>query len=220
MKVIAKGNTAEILEYNENQICKLFNLGYPKMYVEHEFDNAKKVCQLGIKTPRPFELICEDGRDGIIYEKIIGKTLSSSARNAREEELTAWIKAFAGIHKELLSYHIDSVMDYKDFLKLFAEDSIELIRKIDALEDGDCLLHGDFHPANLMLNSDNQLVVIDMMNICKGPAIYDVARTYYLLGNDRKVQEQYLNLMGYEAKDLNSYLEVISLTRENELKEK
>lgn len=24
MKVIAKGNTAEILEYNENQICKLF----------------------------------------------------------------------------------------------------------------------------------------------------------------------------------------------------
>ena len=80
--------------------------------------------------------------------------------------------------------------------------------------------HHDFHPANLMLNSDNQLVVIDMMNICKGPAIYDVARTYYLLGNDRKVQEQYLNLMGYEAKDLNSYLEVISLTRENELKGK
>lgn len=45
MKVIAKGNTAEILEYNENQICKLFNWGHPKMYVEHEFDNAKKVYQ-------------------------------------------------------------------------------------------------------------------------------------------------------------------------------
>jgi hypothetical protein len=78
-----------------------------------------------------FELICENGRDGIIYEKVMGETLSSKTQDTNEEELTAWIKAFAGIHKELLSHHINSVMDYKDFLKLFTADSIELIRKFE-----------------------------------------------------------------------------------------
>ena len=40
MKIIASGNTADIIELNENQVCKLFHLGYPKIYVQHEFDNA------------------------------------------------------------------------------------------------------------------------------------------------------------------------------------
>jgi len=64
MKLIAKGNTAEIIEKNENLICKLFNSGYTKLYVEHEFENAKTVFQMGIKTPRAYNIICMDGRNG------------------------------------------------------------------------------------------------------------------------------------------------------------
>lgn len=40
MKLIAKGNTAEIYEYGDNQICKLFYPQYPTEYIEHEFYNA------------------------------------------------------------------------------------------------------------------------------------------------------------------------------------
>lgn len=218
MKLIAKGNTAEILEKNENLIYKLFNDGYPKIYIEHEFDNAKTVFQLGIKTPRAYGLICVEGRDGIVYDRVIGETLSSKMQSANEEELTVWIDRFVGIHKELLSHHSNSVMDYKDFLKMFADDSAEVITQIDALEDGDCLLHGDFHPANIMVNTDNQLILIDMMNVCKGPVIYDVARTYFLLEYNKNLQDQYLELMGYELKDIVPYLEVILLIRENEMK--
>lgn len=217
MKLIAKGNTAEIIEQNDNLICKLFNSGYPKIYIEHEFDNAKTVFQLGIKTPRAYNLICVDGRDGIVYDRVIGETLSSKMHSANKEELTVWTNRFVDIHKELLSHHINSVIDYKDFLKMFATGSIEVITKIDALENGDCLLHGDFHPANIMVNRDNQLIIIDMMNICKGPAIYDVARTYFLLENNKNLQEQYLDLMRYELKDIVPYLEVILLIRENEM---
>ena len=73
-------------------------------------------------------------------------------------------------------------MDYKDFLRLFAAGSPQLLARIEALADGDCLLHGDFHPGNVMVNEDDQLVLIAMMNVCRGPAIYDVARTCFLLG--------------------------------------
>lgn len=55
------------------------------------------------------------------------------------------------------------------------------------------------------------------MNICKGPAIYDVARTYFLLENNKNFQEHYLESMGYELKDIMPYLEVILLVRENEI---
>ena len=217
MEVLARGNTAEIIEYNSNLICKLFNPGYPKIYIEHEFNNAKTVWKMGIKTPRAYNLICMDGRDGIVYNKIIGEELSSKMNNANEKELNAWIERFVDFHTELISHHIDNVIDYKDFLKMFVAGSTEIVAKIDKLENGDCLLHGDFHPANIMVNTDNQLIIIDMMNICKGPAIYDVARTYFLLGYNEGLQHKYLELMGYELKDILPYLEVISLIRENEM---
>lgn len=217
MKLISKGNTAEIFEHDDNLICKLFYSGYPKIYIEHEFDNAKAVFQLGIRTPRAYNLTYIDGRDGIVYDKVIGETLSSKMYSANEEEFEVWTYRFADIHKELLGHHIDSVMDYKDFLKMFARDSVEVISKIDDLEDGDCLLHGDFHPANIMVDADNQLFLIDMMNICKGPAMYDIARTYFLLGNDKRLQNKYLELMGYELKEIMPYLKVILLIRENEM---
>ena len=218
MKLISKGNTAEIFENGDNLVCKLFYSGYPKLYIEHELDNAKAVFQLGLKTPRAYNLICVDGRDGIVYDKVIGETLSSKMHHASEEELMVWTYRFADIHKELLGHHIDNVMDYKGFLKMFAKDSVEVIAKINELEDGDCLLHGDFHPANIMVDTDDQLILIDMMNVCKGPAMYDIARTYFLLEKDKRLQNRYLELMGYELKDVMPYLEVILLIGENEMK--
>lgn len=68
-------------------------------------------------------------------------------------------------------------MDYREFLLMFA-DSPETVAQIHELSDGNCLLHGDYHPANVLVGKDGQLFLIDMMNVCKGPAVYDVARTY------------------------------------------
>ena len=75
MKRIAKGNTAEIFEYGENRICKLFYPEYPKEYIRHEFCNATMAWKLGIRTPFAHELIICNGREGIIYDRIIGEEL-------------------------------------------------------------------------------------------------------------------------------------------------
>ena len=56
-----------------------------------------------------------------------------------------------------------------------------------------------------------------MMNVCKGPIIYDIARTYFLLGYNQIFQERYLSLMGCNIEEIKPYLEVISLVRENEM---
>ena len=87
-----------------------------------------------------------------------------------------------------------------------------LIRK-----DGNFVLHGDFHPENVIVDNKSNLFLIDMMNVCKGPMIYDIARTYFLLGYNPIFQERYLSLMGYSMEEIKPYLEVISLVRENEM---
>ena len=71
MELIAKGNTAEIYEFGNNLICKLFYPNYPKDYIKHEFYNATVVRKLGIRTPKAYKLIIVNGRDGIVYDQIM-----------------------------------------------------------------------------------------------------------------------------------------------------
>ena len=48
-----------------------------------------------------------------------------------------------------------------------------LQRVVDAMPQGDCLVHGDAHPKNLMLQGD-EMMWIDMAMVCVGRPIYDI----------------------------------------------
>lgn len=217
MKLIARGNTAEIYEYEEGQICKLFYPNYPSEYVAHEFYNATTAWYLGIRTPKAYKLIVEGERQGIVYDQIIGDVLSCKFSGTKESEIDSWMDRFVGLHKQIMQHHIDDAISYKDFLKMFATDEAT-ITKINALAEGNCFVHGDFHLENVMIDEDNNLVLIDMMNVCKGTKLYDVARTYFLLRHDKNLQIKYLELMGYTLEDIMPYLDVILAIRENEMK--
>jgi len=58
------------------------------------------------------------------------------------------------------------------------------LERLDALPDGDRLLHGDFHPANLLRTGDGY-VVIDWTNGMSGDPAADVARTVLLTGGGK-----------------------------------
>lgn len=217
MKRIAEGNTAEIFEYGENRICKLFYPEYPKEYIRHEFCNATMAWKLGIRTPIAHELIICNGREGIIYDRIVGEELCRKINVENKTSFGIWIDKFVEFHTRLLQYRVNDAMDYKDFLRMFATDQ-ETIAKINLLADGNCFIHGDFHLGNVMVDEDGNLVLIDMMNICKGPVLYDIARTYFLLRHDANVQSEYLERTGYTLENIAPYLDVILAIRENEMK--
>lgn len=217
MKLTAQGNTAEIYEYGDNLICKLFYPQYPTETIKHEFYNATMAWKLGIRTPMAHRLIMEGGRQGIIYDQIVGKVLSVKFSESSELVYDEWMDKFVNFHKQLMQHNIDDAISYKDFLKMFATDE-DTIVKINALADGNCFIHGDFHLENVMLDEKNQLVAIDMMNVCKGPELYDVARTYFLLNYNNSIQRKYMEKMGYSVGDIAPYLDVITMVRENEMK--
>lgn len=172
---------------------------------------------MGIKTPKAHRLIVEGQRQGIIYDRISGEALSVKFSDTNKPAFDTWMEKFVVLHKQIMQHHIDGAMPYKDFLKMFATDE-ETIFKINALADDDCFIHGDFHLENVMVDKENNLVLIDMMNVCKGPILYDVARTYFLLSYDNNVQRKYLKQIGYTLDDIMPYLDVILAVRNNEMK--
>ncbi len=48
MKLIAIGNTAEVFEYGEDKVLKLFKPGYPVEQIQREFNNTvimNRICE-------------------------------------------------------------------------------------------------------------------------------------------------------------------------------
>lgn len=212
---IRKGNTAEVFDYDAETVCKFFYQRIPYEYVQQEFENTKKLIRLGIRVPEPFEIVNREGRYGIIYEKIHGVSMWECMDKEDIFEL------FIAEHKKLLDISTNELMSYKDFLFAMigeennGEISEDFIEEIQRLPEGNFVLHGDYHPGNVMITVEGECVIIDLLNVCRGPKEYDVARTFFLLGNT-KWQDRYLKGMGYCKKDIEDYLEIIRKTRKYE----
>ena len=220
MKLLGKGNTAEVFEYADGKVCKLFYEGYPREYVELEFQNAKDMYNSKIKIPEPFQTVTVENRHGIIYEKIEGETLLN-IMNADGENFEEYLEIFVKLHQDIVSWHTKNALSYKEYLtkmvKSKTTDYRIVLDKIKALPDDDCILHGDFHPNNILINKDGEPIVIDFMNVCYGPALYDVARTYFLIKqyNDN-LAERYLKKMNVSKGNIAEYMDIIELCHKYE----
>ena len=219
--MVGVGNTAEVFDYGDGKVCKLFYQGYPKEAVEREFRNAKEVERLGLPVPKVFEIVKSEGRTGIVYEKIAGKSMLECILE-KPSDAASLLERFVQIQKEWLNTHSDSVLSYKEYLKMLLKvegQAVEesLIDEINALSDADMLLHGDFHPGNILIMPDNRAVVIDFMNVCRGPALYDVARTYFLLKEkDEAFGMAYLAMANVSEAEIAPFFRVIENCRRYE----
>lgn len=216
--MLAKGNTAEVFEYGDEKVCKLFYEGFPQEYAELEYTNAAELFRLKLPVAEPFGMVTAGGRNGILYEKICGKPLSCLIDKGGDKTTDI----LAELHLRWLGNHSKKLMSYKEYLSVMihrkgAADE-KLPDEIRELPDDDCILHGDFHPDNILIReNDWSPVVIDFMNVCRGPALYDIARTFFLLRlRDSDTAGRYLKKMAVSEKDIFGFLRVIEQCRRYE----
>ncbi|MBE5966165.1 MAG: aminoglycoside phosphotransferase family protein [Lachnospiraceae bacterium] len=185
-KQIGQGNTAEIFEYGEGKILKLYKEGISKSACEQEFNITQNVYRfLGI-CPKAYEVVEVDGRYGASYERIDGQSMLQAALSNR--------RSFRKEGKQLAHYHnaIQKPVDFalptvKEKLKrdikrveeLTGDEKDKLYQYIDTLPEGSVLCHFDFHLDNIILR-DGNAVIIDWMIACNGDRLSDVARTCIL----------------------------------------
>jgi hypothetical protein len=234
-KLIGVGNTANVYEWEEDKVIKLFHEGYSDEAINMEYNNAMAIRDMEFLKSKAYDLISYDDRKGIIYDRIKGESLQEWVLKTGNMSLCAYY--MSKLHKGILLNKILDVPDYKDFLRHHIPNSLsvdqrkKLLQMIDNLADGNTLCHGDFHPGNIMM-SEGRMYIIDFMNVCHGPYLYDIARTVFLVeytpvpleapNRDmiilfkKNLVDLYLILMNVSRDTIKDYLTVIIAVRKGE----
>jgi tRNA A-37 threonylcarbamoyl transferase component Bud32 len=185
-KVVAYGRTAELLQYDDRHVLKLFKPGIPSNLPEEEFVISQLVYQSGIQAPKPVDLIEWNERKGIIYQKIAGPTMLQAIR-MNPWSIRKQASRMAEIHVKV---HSKSIMDLpeqkgvmtdkiKQASLLTENEKKTVLAYLTDLKEDTKLCHGDFHPDNILLGASTW--TIDWMTGAKGNPAGDVARTMLLL---------------------------------------
>lgn len=149
---------------------------------------AKKVYAMGIPTPEPGEyVVTEDGRYGIRFKRILGKTSYSRATGDHPEKVQQYAEEFAMMCKQLHAIHIDTTQfeNVKDrYYRLlnenpfFTAEEKEKLRKFIAdVPEEETAIHGDLQFSNAIFVGD-QRYFIDLGDFCYGNHLFDVGMVY------------------------------------------
>ncbi|GIO29740.1 MULTISPECIES: phosphotransferase family protein [Paenibacillus] len=185
-RMVAAERTAELYALESGRVLKLFRNGLPRTMAEEEFRIAQNVFRSGLHVPEPFEFLEREGRVGVVYEKAEGHTmLAAIFQNPGIVETEA--RRMARIHAEIHGRKAEGLPRLKAALErrisdaplLSAEEKAGIVLKLEELEDGGSLCHGDFHPDNVILGQKEW--VIDWMTATAGSPAADVARTLLML---------------------------------------
>jgi uncharacterized protein (TIGR02172 family) len=184
---IAEGRTAEVYEWNNGCVLKLYHDWCPPHWVEHEAKVAHAITSAGIPSPAAGEIVEVNHRRGLIYERVTGIsmlqdmnmhpwTIFKHARTLAELQVKINQLSISGLwsYKEGLMHSIQRAPHLDDDLRA------RVLKYLATLADGEKVCHGDFHPGNVLL-TEKGAVVIDWMTASVGNPWADAARTSMLL---------------------------------------
>lgn len=187
-KLIGKGKTAEVYEWGNDKVLKLYfkRYGYERAIYEAEIGNI--IHASGLPSPEVFDIIDVNGRVGLILERIRGKSVLEQVKFNPWEMLT-YAKKIARLHYGLHQFCSNKLPGQKERFTLKIERSEKILGQdktkriidyLDTLPDGNVVCHGDLHFHNIII-SGSALVPIDWLNAYKGSPLGDIARTCLLM---------------------------------------
>lgn len=191
MDVIGRGRTADIYDYEEGKILKLFHSDFSKTAIDEEYEYSQFIYSLGIKTPKPYGKIEKDDRLGIIFQKITGGTMLQLLVSHPEDRLK-YAQALAQLHFHIHSREANEIARQQKSLLtenirrapvLTDEEKRQIIAYTEQLPNDKKLCHGDFHPDNILVEMglEQDYWIIDWMTASAGHPAGDVARTIVIL---------------------------------------
>ena len=181
--VLAK-RTNKTIYHSEDTAIKVFEKGYPKSLILNEALNQSWVEETGLKIPKIRSVGNIDGCWSITMDYIPGQTLDQIMKEhpERSDEL---LEKFVDLQIEMHTKTAPFLNKLKDKLvrkiqsvkDLDATTKYELLMHLDSMPKHTKLCHGDFLPANIIMN-DSGAYIIDWSHATQGNASGDVATTY------------------------------------------
>lgn len=184
--LIGRGREAEVYAWKDGQVLKLFIRSMPREAVERQAWMAGIASEAGVATPAVIETVEIDGRQGIVFERVEGPSMLARlaagpwrfGKLARQmAELQVAIHDCRAPELDSPRGSVTEAIHRAETLDAGIKETI--LRRLEALSEGDRLCHGDFHPDNVILSAGGA-VIIDWSNGFVGNPLADVARTWLL----------------------------------------
>ena len=190
-RLIAHGRTADVYEWGDQHILKLFHDWYDLESIEYELNIVNAVRASGIQTPKILEPIVHENKHGLIYERVKGEPMQTILQRKPWMALkySRWL---ARLQKQMHEHPFNAdIPDQHSKLRnkinraktLSASLKDSLLDALDLLPAGDRVCHGDFHPANVLVAGTNA-IVIDWVDASIGNPFADLARTSIIILGD------------------------------------
>jgi len=187
MKKIGAGRTAEVYDYKDDKVLKLFYSAFSTKIIEDEYLIAKNISTTTSLVPKVYDIVHTRNRTGIVYEKIKGEMLSDylSGNIISTRKI---IRKFAQTQKRISNINVENVPSHTNKLRqkitsscLLSDSEKEIVLKYLSIINNNELCHGDYHPENVFVDQNHDFKVIDWANMFVGNKYLDIARTYYLI---------------------------------------
>ncbi len=193
LELIGKGKCGNVYTLSEDSIIKTFHSFVKPEEVEKERDNAKRMHDMGVPTPDVFDIVMTEEGLGLIYERVAAPSLEKLMREDTDR-MPEYAYRFGKLGRHVHSIKakdLGFVTAKQDYLKrlsasrericrLCGEQAYdEVVELVKAIPDAEGVVHGDFHPDNVLVK-DGKLILIDMADVMTGHPIFDLLGLYFL----------------------------------------
>jgi Predicted choline kinase involved in LPS biosynthesis len=177
---------------DSNVMLKFFIPEYPQELIVREVELARKVCDLGVPSPEPGNLVTDGERLGIKFRRIVGKRSYSRIFADEPDRIEEFSREFARRCLQLHSIECPKGMfpDVKDeYRSMLAADKYlsdgekqVILDFINNVKDANNALHGDLTYGNCIstlpqgapLSDPHDVYFIDLGNFSQGDPLFDL----------------------------------------------
>ncbi len=149
---------------------------------------AHAVHACGLPVPAAGEIVQVNGRYGLVYQRVEGQPMLNMLllRPWRQKHYARRMaELHAGMHAAAVKVDLPALRDHLRG-KITSASALprhlraKALTGLEVLPEGDRLCHGDFHPGNVLINRQGE-IVIDWVDATLGSPLADVARTAVIL---------------------------------------
>lgn len=194
LEMIGAGANGRVYRLDEERIVKVYNpVSNPPEKILREKQVAREAFIQGIPSALSFEMVRVGDFYGIVYEMIDAQTLGE-VMAAQPESLERHATRMAKLLRELHSTEFaeGTLPDARDSLHIwidvaersghYSPDAIAAGHAlVDSIPAANTFIHGDFHPANIMVTDDDEYLLIDMGDASVGDPIIDLIGSYQIM---------------------------------------
>jgi uncharacterized protein (TIGR02172 family) len=199
-ELIGQGANGAVYRVDKENVIKVFQKTAPLEDIERERNLARQALLEGIPTAISYTVVKVDDCYGIMFELIEAVPLSIELKSDPDNydiNTGLYIDLYKKIHntegdanqfpsiKDLYHRCIDECKDY------YSNEELDKLRAlVDSVPDRNTLIHGDYHPNNIMYQN-GELILIDMGDMSIGHPIFDFLATAATQVNLVKLSPEY-----------------------------